>query len=206
METIITWAMTYSPPVLALFIAGEAMIFVIRLSVEKTVDYHFQQQNKLLAFAMERRSRFDEMVYCKNTTRLPPCRLGSPENMIELRRHFHVIDVPGLFGGNNIPSLTDFFREIADYHFALTDRLHDIPYKEAQLALRFAQSAGKDMPAFNAEQEALQKEFRKLMNREFGLDQISYSAPELEKFPGLPRPARPIQVAPQSESPGAERS
>jgi hypothetical protein len=206
MDEIVTWITTYSPPVALLLMIGAALVFVLKLSVEKTIDTHFQQQNKILSLPLELRSRFDERILLDRYQKVSELQTRFSKIMIDLRRHFGGTEVPDLLKGNEVVPLTYLFQDVADYRYLLTDRFYDILYREAQLALEFANSGG-DVNRFASRHLALQDEFRGAMNEVFGIEKISYVAPALAGLRSLSGPlgAEDARRAGQpAESPAGE--
>ncbi len=173
MDQIASWFTTYSPPAALLLIVGAAIIFVLRLTVERAIDGRFEQQNRILALALERRSRFEEKILLDRYQKVCELQTRFSRIMLDLRRHFHGAEVNDLFAGNEVVPLTALFQDIADSRYLLTETFHGVLYREALLALDFANSKG-DVNRFSQRQMELQTEFRTAMNRVFGIDRIAY--------------------------------
>jgi hypothetical protein len=135
-------------------------------------DHRTKQSNLML----ERRSNFEEQVLLDRYKVVRDLERRIQKVITDLNRLQHGSKVEGLTNGQDIVPLTEVFVDLSINRFLLTERLHNVLYKQAQLVLKLAkeQEPGRTR---ELEREYLnsQEEFIAGMNREFAIDKITYS-------------------------------
>ena len=176
MNQIIEWAAKYSAPVVILFVCGAALVFVLRLVVEKTVEAVFEKRNKRLELLLERRSGFEEKVLLDQYKAVTELQLKLGKIGADINRMHSGIEVEGLLKGKDIVPLSEVYIELQAKRFLLRARLHNLLLKEADNLLASARANNsEEVSRLGREFLKLNEQFREEMNRAFGIEQISWT-------------------------------
>lgn len=116
---------TSNPPELIiaslLFLAGG---FVLKLMTDKAIKFQFDRQTKTIGLALERRSRFEEMILTERYDTVSALLSRLTRIASDIRRLRQGIPVDGLMRGNDIVPLTEVYEDLAARRHVLTERFH----------------------------------------------------------------------------------
>ena len=144
METLLEWADKYSAPVLLMLCVGAALVFLLKLVTERTIEAEFSRLAKQLDLKLERRSEFEQQVLLERYRLV--CDFASRLSRIttDLNRVKSGQDVKDLFHANELVPLTTVYEDLASKSFQLSTPFHQF----------FIQHAGKILNIANAQTPA----------------------------------------------------
>lgn len=177
MEDILTWLSEYSPPIVLLIILSTILIYFIKQVTEKSISNQFDKYKKDIELKLERRSKFEERVLIDRYTLIKEIqtKIGAVSTNLNRIKSGHEID-DFIINGDIVP-LTEVFEILAANKYLITDRFHNIFWKQSHLLIKYANE--KDP----IRSTVIQKEFVKLldtfyheMNEMFQIDHIKFEA------------------------------
>jgi len=176
MNDLLTWSKNYSPLVLLLLAFGAALLFVVRLIVEKGIASQFDARSKTFETLMKRRSAFEEKVLAERFALVTglSARLERILTNLNRRRSGHPLPEGFLQNGEIVP-LTEVFEEIAIHRLLLGEEFHALFLKHASHALAIANSSTDEAwQQRGHEREVLLDELRLAAEAAFGISQIRW--------------------------------
>ena len=139
MEGILSWLKEYSPPVVLLLLVGSAVLFVLRLTVEKSIATSFEAHAKKLELRLARRSTFEEKVLADRYALVTDLSARLQKVMTNLNRMRSGQPVPeGFMKQKEIVPLTEIFEDLETHRLALTEEFYQLFQGNAQLVLKAA--------------------------------------------------------------------
>lgn len=177
MELILEWAKTYSTPVVVLLGFGAALVFVLRMIVEKAVEAQFDARNKRLELLLQRRSAFEEKILLDQYATVVDLQLRIKKIETDINRLRHGISVEGLMKGGDIIPLSEVYAELQAKRFMLKEQLYDLLVSEVTALISFA-NARDPAETSKCEQKilSLNTSLQDAMNAVFGIDRITWNS------------------------------
>jgi hypothetical protein len=174
MTEIISWLKEYSPPVVLLLAIGAAVLYVIRLAVEKSIAANFDARAKETELLLQTRSTFRDKVLTERFTLITNLSARLERVMTNLIRLRNGISVPdGFMVGNEVRPLTEIFEDISINRLTLTEEFHEIFLQKAKLALRAANAHSKsEWDEVIKHWESLDKQIREAVEKTFEISKI----------------------------------
>ena len=176
MSEILQWLKDYSPGVVLLIALGAALVFVIKLIVEKSIESTFDARTKQLEKALERRSTFEEKVLSDRFSLIVAFSSRLERVLTNLNRLRSGQAAPeGLMRQNEIVPLTEIFEDLSVHRLVLGEVFHGLFLKQAQLALNVANtSSGEEWKALADEWTGTQQAIRREVEAAFGISGIKW--------------------------------
>jgi hypothetical protein len=150
-----------------------ALIYVLKIAVEKTLATKFDEYKKQIDLRLQRRSNFEERVLLDRYALVQDIQKRIEQVITDLNRAQHGIDVAGLITGSEVIALTEISVMLENNRSLIEARFYVILKSQAQLVLSFAKASEPDARAkYRAEYVAQREAFHLAMNDVFGLDRI----------------------------------
>lgn len=175
MTDLLSWITEYSPAVVLLLAALAALVFVLRTTVQKTIESTFASRQRDLALFMERRSAFRERILTERYS-LISSLLGRLERVrTNLNRRRQGLPVPdGVFRGTDIVPLTELFEDLEIHRHVLGERYYELFAQLANLTLELANTSDWREPGVRL--TALREEIRQLTDDDFDISNTTLRA------------------------------
>jgi hypothetical protein len=114
MTELISWLKEYSPAVVTLVAIGTATLYVLKLTVDKSIAASFDTHVQELELGLERRSAFRDKVLTERFPRITEQSSRLEKVMTNLNRLRHNNPVPeGFQKGNEIVPLTEIYEDLS---------------------------------------------------------------------------------------------
>jgi hypothetical protein len=176
MDQILAWANDYSALGATFLVGGAALVYVIRIVVDKAIAAEFDKRNKRLELLLKRRSDFEERVLLDQYESVSRFILMLGKIGADLNRRRNGIEVSGLMSGTEIVPLSELYIELESKRFFLKPRQYEILRKSADNLLEFAKAEQHhEMLRVKKEQSQLKEELIDEMNKAFGINSISWA-------------------------------
>ena len=125
---------------------------------------------------LQRRSNFEEKVLLDQYDVVTKLQLKLGNISADLNRLRSGMEVEGLKKGKDIVPLSEVYIDLQVKRFLLKEAFYNLLRKEADSLLAFSNTKEADeLSRLGREFLKLNKTFREEMNREFGIEQISWS-------------------------------
>jgi hypothetical protein len=175
METIIKLVEQYSAPIVLLIAFSSAMIYVLKLVVEKTVSTHFDRYSKEIELKLNRRSEFEQKVLLDRYELVSDLANRIERVASDLNRARHGIEVQGLFEKGDLVPLSVIFEDLVSKRYLLTERFYQFFWNQSQVVLKIANAKDKSSLEELTQQYIRNREkFIRAVNKVFGIDKISW--------------------------------
>lgn len=180
MQELMAWLANYSPGIVLLLAIGAALIFLLKLVVEKVVSAQFGLQSKQLEIHFARRSAFEEKVLAERFALVNALSARLEQVAVELNRLRTGQPLQdGIMQGNELVPLTTVFVDLEIHRLLLGERFYQLLSRMAQTALAIAQVVQQqgDQGAWaqlGQQWAALRTELREAADEAFGLSQIHW--------------------------------
>ena len=176
MSEVLEWLKDYSPGVVLLMALGAALVFVIKLIVEKSVESTFDARTKQLEKALERRSTFEEKLLSDRFSLIAAFASRLERVMTNLNRLRSGRAAPdGFMKQHEIVPLTEIFEDLNVHRLVLGEVFHGLFLNQAQLALRAANtSSDEGWKALAEEWIGVQEAIRREAEAAFGISGIKW--------------------------------
>lgn len=179
MEQLIKWVQQYSPPAVVALAFSAALMFALRLIVERAVSTEFDKKLKRIELRLERRSHFEEMVLLEQYKTVAGLHMKIMRTLTYLYRNQKGLEVEGLFlktdERSEIIPVTEVLQELAAKRYLLPAGFHDLLLQYTDHLRKYAYADFEELPKIEEEcLWPLNEEFRSLMNDHFGIDKISW--------------------------------
>lgn len=139
MTSILEWSKEYSLGIVLLIAMASALIYVIRMVVEKAVSARFEKYSTELALSLGRRSNFEERVLVDRYSAFTDLttRLESIATQINRLRHGGTAD-EGFLVNHEIVPLTRVYEDLESMRLLLGERLYAEVREAARITLHLA--------------------------------------------------------------------
>lgn len=176
MAEILSWLKDYSPAMVLLLALGASILFVLKLTVEKSIAANFDAHTKKIELHLARRSSFEEKVLTERFALVTSLSARLEKVMTNLNRIRSGQPVPaGFMKQNEIVPLTKIFEELSVHRLVLTEDFHGLFWKKAQLALKAANAQNaEEWQKIGDEWLRLQEEVRVVAEAAFGISKIRW--------------------------------
>lgn len=175
METIIELVEQYSAPIILLIAFSSAMIYILKLVIDKTVSTHFDRYTKEIELRMNRRSEFEQKVLLDRYELVSDLSNRIESVATDLNRVRHGVEVKGLFDKGDIVPLTVIFEDLASKRYLLTEQFYQFFWNQCQVVLKIANAKDKSsLEQLTQQYLRNREEFIQLVNEVFGIDKISW--------------------------------
>lgn len=176
MSEIISWLKEYSPAVVALLAIGAAALYVLKLTVDKSITAGFDTHLRELELGLERRSAFRDKVLTERFTRIADLSARLERVLTNLNRLRTGSSVPeGFQRGREIVPLTEIYEDLKIYRLILTEEFYALLLKEAHLVLKLAQDMSEDeWNQSAAEWNHLDEQLRAAVEEAFKLSEVKF--------------------------------
>lgn len=176
MIEILSWLKDYSPTVVLLLAVGSAVLFILKLSVEKSIAASFETYAKKLELRLERRSAFEEKVLIDRFTLVTSLSARLEKVTTNLNRLRSGQPIPeGFMKQKEIVPLTEIFEDLSIHRLILTEDFYELLSKKAQLALRAANARdSQEWDEVGKEWIRLREEIRLAVEKAFGISKIHW--------------------------------
>src|SRR5207249_4758964 len=168
MTELLEWLAKYSPAVVVLLALGAALLFVIKLIVEKSIASEFDAKSKMFEAVLKRRSAFEEKVLSDRfalitglAARLERVMTGYPTPN-------------GFVKQNEIIPLTEIFEDVKIHRLVLGDDFYTLFLKQAEVVLEAANAPSFEDWRSGKEWAQLQEQTRLTAEAAFGLSKIRW--------------------------------
>jgi hypothetical protein len=180
MSDILHWLKQYSADTVLLLAIAGAILFLIKLIVERSVAGAIDRRGKALDLALSRRSAFEDKILTDRYTRIIDLAARLQRITTNLNRLRVKEKVPdGFKSGNDIVPLTEVYEDMEIYRIVLTERFHALLSQKAALALSMAESieyeedTQGEWQRLGAEWQQADRDLRNAVDEAFGLSKIS---------------------------------
>ena len=175
MESLIEWAAQYSAPILVLLCIGAAMIYVLKLVTERTLEAKFSQMRKYIELSLERRSGFEQQVLLERYQIIGDMLARLSRITTDLNRRRMGQHVQGLIHERDVVPLTAVFEDLHAKSHQLSRAAHGLLYEQAQTVLMLANvSSDDEFNSFTAQYQQNHSRLMELINEEFGTTAIKW--------------------------------
>ena len=176
MSEILQWLKDYSPGVVLLIALGAALVFVIKLIVEKSIESTFDARTKQLEKALERRSTFEEKVLSDRFSLIVAFSSRLERVLTNLNRLRSGQAAPdGFMRQSEIVPLTEIFEDLNVHRLVLGEVFHGLFFKQAQLGLNVANaSSDEEWKALAEEWTGTQQAIHREVEAAFGISAIKW--------------------------------
>ncbi len=175
MGTIIELFEQYSAPIILMIAFSSAVVYVLKLVIDKTVSTHFDRYTKEIELRMNRRSEFEQKVLLDRYELVSEIANRIERVTTDLNRARHGAEVKGLFDKGDIVPLTEIFEDIASKRYLLTEQFYQLFLNQCQVVLKIANAKDKScLEQLTRKYLSNREEFTKLVNEVFGIDKISW--------------------------------
>src|SRR2546430_7372581 len=139
MTELLEWLAKYSPAVVVLLALGAALLFVIKLIVEKSIASEFDAKSKMFDAVLKRRSAFEEKVLSDRFALITGLAARLERVMTNLNRLKSGYPTPdGFVKQNEIIPLTEIFEDVKIHRLVLGDDFYTLFLKQAEVVLEAA--------------------------------------------------------------------
>src|SRR5918992_5048596 len=139
MAQLLDWLTKYSPEVVVLIAFGAALLFVMKLIVEKSIASEFDAKSKVFEALLERRSAFEEKVLSDRFALISGLSARLERVMTNLNRLRSGQPAPdGFMKQNEIVPLTEIFEDVSIHRLVLGEDFYRLFSKQAEFALKAA--------------------------------------------------------------------
>lgn len=162
----------YSPGAVLLIVIGSIIIFIMKLSIEKSIASGFDAHGHY----MQRRSAFEEKVLTERFEKVIDLSARLERVMTNLNRIRSDQPVPdGFIKYEEVIPLTELYEELIIYRLILTEDFYWLLRRKAELALNTANSLySNEWVEIELEWSSLNDKLRSVMDRDFGLSKIRW--------------------------------
>jgi hypothetical protein len=176
MAQLLDWLTKYSPEVVVLIAFGAALLFVMKLIVEKSIASEFDAKSKVFEALLERRSAFEEKVLSDRFALISGLSARLERVMTNLNRLRSGQPAPdGFMKQNEIVPLTEIFEDVSIHRLVLGEDFYRLFSKQAEFALKAANlSSSEDWRETGEEWAALREEIRLAAEAAFGISKIHW--------------------------------
>ncbi|MCH8498926.1 MAG: hypothetical protein LAT63_10635 [Marinobacter sp.] len=179
MQELMAWLANYSPGIVLLLAIGAALIFLLKLVVEKVVSTQFSLQSKQLEIHFARRSAFEEKVLAERFALVNGLSARLEQVMTDLNRARSGQPLQeGVMRGNELVPLTTLFVDLEIHRLLLGEGFYELFTRMAQTALATAkQVQAGDSGAWeqlSRQWVTLRAELRGAADDAFGLSRIHW--------------------------------
>lgn len=180
MDEIIKWVTTYSPPIVLLLLLCGGLLYLLKVWTEKFIATEFDKHKKAVELALENRSSFEQKILLDRYMMIRKIQTKIGKNMTNINRVRHGATIEGFIVqtgmSNDIPSLTEVFETLAVNRYLITEKFHDIFWRQSQLAMRFLNEKDK-IRSKELEDEYLEllASFYREVNAMFDLEKIRWT-------------------------------
>lgn len=137
MSEIISLLKDYSPAVAIMLAIAGALLYVLKLIVERAVASSFDTRAKMLELSLQRRSAFEEKVLTDRFALVTDLSTRLQRIMTDYNRIRSGQPAPeGFYSGNEIVPLTRIYEDLEIHRLVLTEEFHELFVRKADLALR----------------------------------------------------------------------
>jgi hypothetical protein len=127
MTQLLDWLTKYSPAVVLLIAFGAALLFVIKLIVEKSIASEFDAKSKVFETLLKRRSAFEEKVLSDRFALITGISTRLERVMTNLNRLRSGQPAPdGFMKQNEIVPLTEIFEDVSVNRLDLGEDFHGL--------------------------------------------------------------------------------
>jgi hypothetical protein len=175
MNDLLGWISEYSPAVVIAIAGGAAVLFVVRLIVERAVGREFDRNAKVFDALLRRRSAFEEKILTERFESLTGLygRLQRVTTNVNRLRHGKPAPADFLVDGEIVP-LTGIFDDITIERLVLGETYHEQLNRLARIALRMANAESDAWTALSQEWESVATELRAKVEADFGVADIRW--------------------------------
>jgi hypothetical protein len=175
MTELISWLKEYSPAVVTLVAIGTATLYVLKLTVDKSIAASFDTHVQELELGLERRSAFRDKVLTERFPRITEQSSRLEKVMTNLNRLRHNNPVPeGFQKGNEIVPLTEIYEDLSTLP-TLTEGFYELFVKKADLAWSAASAQSQDeWNGIAPEWGRVDEQIRAAVERTFNLSEIKF--------------------------------
>ena len=138
MGDLLEWIGDYPAGVVVLIALCAALLYLVKLIVERGVTAGFDQRAKVWETRVERRSAFEEKVLLDRFELVSALSSRLERIMTDLNRvrHGKAPSTENFLVDDELVPLTEVFEDLQVHRLVLGERFHTILYAMAQLALR----------------------------------------------------------------------
>ena len=178
MTSILEWFEEYSFGIVLLLVLASALIYVIRIVVEKAVNARFDKYSTELALSLGRRSNFEERVLVDRYSAFTDLttRLETIATEINRLRHGGTAE-QGFLVGNEIVPLTRVYEDLESKRLLLGERLYGEVREAARITLHlanFQHLSPDELVAWEASFIEQRTKLREAADNEFRLSSIKW--------------------------------
>ena len=176
MAELLLWLKEYSPAVVVLLLLGAAVIYVLKLTVDRSIAAGFDTHVKELELNLQRRSAFKERILTERFTRIAELSARLEKVMTNLNRQRQNFPVPqGFKNGNEIVPLTEIYEDLTIHRLALTEGFFQLFREKANLALKAANAKNQDeWSVISSAWLSVDEKIRAAVEETFSLSEIRF--------------------------------
>ena len=175
MTELLEWLAKYSPAVAVLIAFGAALLFVIKLIVEKSIASEFDAKSKMFEAVLKRRSAFEEKVLSDRFALITGLAARLERVMTNLNRLKSGYPTPdGFVKQNEIIPLTEIFEDVKIHRLVLGEDFYTLFLKQAEVVLEAANAPSFEDWRGGKEWAQLQEQTRLTAEAAFGLSKIRW--------------------------------
>lgn len=175
MNQIVEWLAKYSPAVALLLACGAAMLFVVKIIVEKSIASQFDAKSKLFEALLKRRSAFEEKVLSDRFALITGLCARLERVMTNINRLQSGHPTPdGFMKHNEIVPLTEIFEDINIHRLVLGEEFYELVLEQAKLTLDAANAPSLDQWGRHKDWAGVQDRIRSATEAAFGIEKIRW--------------------------------
>jgi hypothetical protein len=161
-------------PAIVVLLGFLLMVLVIRLLIRHTIANAFEEQKKTFAILFKRRSDFEDRVIAARFTLVTELTSRLERVGTNLNRIYNGEEPDtGFMRGNDVVPLTAIFEDLQVHRLVLTEELHQLLHRRAEIALELSKTREKEARRkLTDEWDSNHKKLRVLVGDMFKLDLI----------------------------------